>query len=91
MGNTLVGGLGRRWVPGVDRLSCIRVVAVFLLPPLPAKCACTAGPPGPSPARSLPGPRFGDVFGVGTRARVTATEKHRHNTDTVTERLVIHV
>jgi hypothetical protein len=31
------------------------------------------------------------VFGVGTRARVTATEKHRHNTDTVTERLVIHV
>ena len=23
--------------------------------------------------------RFGDVFGVGTRARVTATEKHRRN------------
>src|ERR1700739_3124289 len=51
-------------------------MAVFLLPPVPAKCACTAGPPGPSPAQADPGPRLGDVFGVGTRARVTA-EKHR--------------
>src|ERR1700739_2643444 len=49
-------------------------MAVFLLPPVPAKCACTAGPPGPSPTQADTGPRLGDVFGVGTRARVTARE-----------------
>ena len=86
MSNTLVGRLGRRWVPAVDRLSCIRVVAVFLLPLPPAKCACTAGPP-----KLSRGPRLGDVFGVGTRARVTAIEKHRHKPKTVTERFITHV
>jgi hypothetical protein len=35
--------------------------------------------------------RLGDVFGVGTRARVTAIQKHRHKPKTVTERLITHV
>src|SRR5689334_13271650 len=45
--------------------------------PLSAKCACTAGPPTLGPPRLSQGRRLGDVFGVGTRARVTATEKYR--------------
>jgi hypothetical protein len=39
----------------------------------------------------LTGRRLGDVFGVGTRARVTAIEKHDTTPNYVTERLATHV